>query len=198
MSSARFSRAGAAPADVPADDVTEMWFAEVLVRARQGDGSAFDELVRWLERPLLGFIRARGVGDVDDVANEVLLRVFRGIDGFEGNAAQFRAWTFQITRHLIIDQHRQARRRDHVVLTPGGEVPECAEVDALVDVEQADRIEALLSVLTADQREVLLLRVVAGLSVDETAAVLGKRPGAVRALQHRALGSLRGSFSRLA
>lgn len=183
---------------MPADDRTETWFADALGRARRGDGAAFEELIRWLERPLLGFVRARGVDDADDVANETLVRVFRGVEGFEGNAAQFRAWTFRIARHLCIDRYRHARRRDHVVLTLSGELPEQAGTADADDVEQHDRVEAMLSILTSEQRDVLILRVVADLSVEETATVLGRRPGAVRALQHRALVTLRTELSRRA
>lgn len=181
------------------DDETESWFASTLARAQRGDSAAFDELVRWLERPLLGFIRARGARDADDVANEVLVRVFRRIDGFSGNAAQFRAWVFHITRNQIIDAYRRAQRRGHVELTSTGELPDDGDVDAMAgDTEQGERIEAMLSGLSPEQREVLLLRVVAGLSVDETAAAIGKRAGAVRALQHRALSALRKELAKKA
>jgi RNA polymerase sigma-70 factor (ECF subfamily) len=54
-----------------------------------------------------------------------------------------------------------------------------------------DRVRELLAALAPDQRDVVLLRIVADLSIEDTAAALGKRPGAVKALQHRAMRSLR-------
>ena len=66
-------------------------FADRLSRALGGEASAFDELVRWLERPLVGFLRARGADDGEGLANEVLVRVFSGMARFEGGEVQFRA-----------------------------------------------------------------------------------------------------------
>ena len=68
------------------------------------------------------------------------------------------------------------------------------EVDAAAHLAH-ERVAVLLSVLSPDQREVLLLRVVADLSVEETAAVLGKGYEAVKALQRRGLASLRRALS---
>ena len=178
------------------DRTTDEWLEEVLDRARHGDPLAFDELVRWLERPLLGFLRARGVREVEDLANEVLVRVFRRLDRFEGSTAQLRAWVFRIARNLIIDEHRRSRRRGHEELTLHGDVPDQPQPTVEVDLEEPHRVRALLASLTAEQQEVLLLRVVAGLSVEETASVVGKRAGSVRALQHRALATMRREMSR--
>lgn len=164
-----------------------------IERARQGDGGAFDALVRHIEKPLLGFVRARGADDPHAAASEVLVRVFHTLESFEGNAAQFRAWVFTIARNLVIDEHRQTARRTRTVPTDPHEMPDTAVPSG--DVSDTERVNALLADLTDEQREVVLLRIVAGLGVDEVAAALGKRPGAVRALQHRALGQLRKKLS---
>ena len=84
-----------------------------------------------------------------------------------------------------------------MVPTVHNELPEAAALDDVFDrIGERERVEAMLGCLTDEQREVVLLRVVAGLSVEETAEVVGRRPGAVRALQHRALGRLRASLAR--
>ncbi|HSK59528.1 MAG TPA: sigma-70 family RNA polymerase sigma factor [Actinomycetospora sp.] len=181
--------------EMPGDGEGEA-FEGRLARARRGDPSAFDELVRWLERPLLGFLTARGAEDPDGTANEVLVRVFRRIDRFAGGHAQFRAWVFTIARNALVDEHR--RRATRPVPVPDGAealTGAIAVADDLDRIGERERVEAMLDCLTDDQREVVLLRVVAGLSVDETARAVGRRPGAVRALQHRALARLRTSLS---
>ena len=71
-----------------------------------------------------------------------------------------------------------------------GEPWVAAEAQALVTLGD-ERIRELLAGLAPDQRDVVLLRIVADLSIEDTAAALGKRPGAVKALQHRAMRSLR-------
>lgn len=179
--------------EMPGDDEGDA-FEGRLARAQRGDPWAFDELVRWLERPLLGFLTARGAEDPDGTANEVLVRMFRRIDRFAGGQAQFRAWVFTIARNALVDEHR--RRASRPVPVPDGtEALTGAVADDLDRIGERERVEAMLDCLTDDQREVVLLRVVAGLSVDETARAVGRRPGAVRAMQHRALTRLRASLS---
>src|SRR5690554_1823724 len=83
----------------PVHDDAEEQFAHRLALARAGDPRGFDALVGWLERPLVGFLRARGSDDGEALANEVLVRAFTRIDTFSGNAVQFRAWVFRIARN---------------------------------------------------------------------------------------------------
>ncbi|HEX6238552.1 MAG TPA: RNA polymerase sigma factor [Acidimicrobiales bacterium] len=171
-------------------------FTGRLARARSGDPRAFEELLRWLERPVGGYLRARGADDWEALANDVFVRAFGAIDGFEGNAVQFRAWVFRIARNALIDERRHRARRVDTVVTVPHELPDAGTADHLPDhLGERDRVEALLGELTDEQREVVLLRVVGGLNVEETAEVVGRRPGAVRALQHRALTRLRRSLS---
>lgn len=178
----------------PNDDEDGL-FADRLARARCGDPRAFDELVRWLERPLLGFLAARGAEDPDGTANEVLVRVFRGVGGFEGGQAQFRSWVFRIARNALVDEYRRRRSRPPTVPTEPEVLSNAVMTDDDLDrIGERERVEAMLRCLTDQQREVLLLRVVAGLSVEETAQAVGRRPGAVRVLQYRALGRLRASL----
>jgi RNA polymerase sigma-70 factor (ECF subfamily) len=177
-------------------DLADDAFAALLADARAGDPAAFDDLVRWLEVPLLGFVRARGAEDPDGMANDVLVRVFGGIERFAGGAAQFRAWVFTIARNALVDERRHRARRPDTVATVPEALPDRTTADAAELVGERERVDALLADLTDEQREVLVLRIVAGLSVDETADAVGRRPGAVRALQHRALARLRTNLSR--
>lgn len=71
-------------------------FPEVLAGARTGDGRAWARILDDLSGPLLGFARGRGVEDPEDVLGETLLHVARGLHGFEGDEAGFRAWVFTI------------------------------------------------------------------------------------------------------
>lgn len=177
------------------EDDDDAWFADRLLRARRGDPRGFDDLVRWLEGPLLGFLTARGADDPDGTANEVLVRAFRRIDGFEGGRVAFRAWIFRIARNALVDEHRRRSSRPPTVPMAPDALPDAPTLDSRLDhVGERERVEVMLACLTGEQREVLLLRVVAGLSVDETAEVLGRRAGAVRMLQHRALVRLRVSL----
>lgn len=177
----------------------EELFADLLGDAQQGDPRAFEQIVTWLSGPLLGFVTARGAEDPDGTANEVLVRVFRGIDGFQGTRADFRAWVYRIARNVLVDEHRRRTARAVTVASAPESLDETLVApDDLERVGERERVEAMLAFLTDEQREVLLLRVVAGLSVEETAEATGRARGAVRSLQHRALTRLRAVLSRSA
>jgi RNA polymerase sigma factor (sigma-70 family) len=165
---------------------------DVLVAARADAPWAFERLYELLAPTVAGYLRMHGAQDAEEVTNEVMLGVFRGLHGFEGDAAGFRSWVFTIAhRRLIDDRRRRSVRVETTELQPqhervGGDV----ERDALAQLGDG-RTEALLAHLTDDQREVIVLRVVGDLSVEQAAEVLNKRPGAIKMLQRRGLARLR-------
>jgi RNA polymerase sigma factor (sigma-70 family) len=169
---------------------------DALARARAGDPRGFDTLFRNTGAAVAGCLRARNVGDPDGLANEVFLKVFRKIDSFKGNGARFRTWLFTVARNAAIDDARARRRRpapaplEHAPELLGGDV----EDDVIARLAD-ERVRAMLECLSPDQRDVLLLRVVADLSLDDTAAVVDKTVEAVKALQRRGLAALRRALS---
>ena len=162
-----------------------------LDRARAGEARGFDALYRAHAAAVVGYLRARHVGDPDDLANEVFVRAFRSVHTVQGDSARFRSWLFGIARNAAIDDARRRRRQpvesalDAESPAAGGDV----ETEALARLER-ERVHKLLDGLAPDQRDVLLLRVVGDLSVAQTAAVVGKSYEAVKALQRRGLASL--------
>jgi RNA polymerase sigma-70 factor (ECF subfamily) len=156
----------------------------------------FDVLFRATGASVVGYLRTRSVSDPDGVANEVFLRVFRTIHTFAGDAGRFRSWLFTIAHNAAIDDARRRRRRiseaplDNHVEPAGGDVEE-----DVVAYLAHDRVQDLLDQLSPDQRDVIALRIVADLSVDQTAAVLCKSHEAVKALQRRGLAALRRTLS---
>jgi len=164
--------------------------------AQAGDPRGFEQIFRVCGGSVAGYLRARGVRDPDGIANDVFMRAFRAIPTFDGDAARFRAWIFTITHHAAVDDARRRKRRAREV--PLAQAPDApgSDVESYVLANLAhERVDELLSVLSPDQRDVLMLRVVADLSVADTAAILGKSLEAVKALQHRALATLRRSIS---
>jgi RNA polymerase sigma-70 factor (ECF subfamily) len=170
-------------------DVLGESFDGVLAAARAGEGWAFERLFDTLGRPVAAYLRGAGIDDPDGSANEVFLRVFRGLGAFDGNEGKFRSWVFTIAHHLIVDERRRTTRRATSVPLDG--TPEPVSHDDPDIVLGDDRVRALLAGLAPDQRDVVLLRIVADLSLEDTAAALGKRVNAVKALQHRAMQALR-------
>jgi RNA polymerase sigma-70 factor (ECF subfamily) len=169
-----------------------------LERAREGDSRGFHALFRTLGPGVVGYLRARQVDDPDGVANDVFVRAFGKLDTFSGGDGEFRSWLFAIAHNAAIDNARARRRRPAATTLEA--VPDPATgPDDVPDAADArlgeDRVEALLESLSPDQRDVLLLRVIADLSVAETAHTLGKGEEAVKQLQRRALAALRRRIS---
>ena len=177
-------------------------FADVLAAAKANAPWAFERLYAELAPSVAGYLRLRGADEPDDLTNEVMLGVFRGLSGFEGDAENFRSWVFTIAHRRMIDERRRRAVRPEADghLDPdgptgpqrsGGDV----EQEALAGLGEGE-VRRLLGQLTDDQREVLLLRVVADLSVEEVAHLTGKQPGAVKMLQRRGLKTLRRLLER--
>jgi RNA polymerase sigma-70 factor (ECF subfamily) len=159
--------------------------ARALTAAIAGDEAGFALLWRRLQPAVLRYLRVV-VGDAaDDVASETWMQAARDLRRFDGDPAAFRGWLFRIARHRAIDDRRRAARRPE---EPTGIVDDQVAVarDAAADVlERSDT-----ATLPRDQAEAVMLRVVAGLTVAETAQVLGKRSGAVRVATMRGLRKL--------
>ena len=177
-------------------------FDEVIEAARHHDTWAFTRLYESLAPAVHGYLRAQGVREAEDVTSEVFIAVLSSCSSFRGDETQFRRWVFTIAHRRIIDTRRSDGRRPNVLsleesgteaVAPGRSP--AAEDDALRDLG-TERVRRLLSALSIDQRCVLALRVVADLSVDDVAVALHKPPGAVKALQRRALATLRRRLSK--
>jgi RNA polymerase sigma-70 factor (ECF subfamily) len=134
-------------------------------------------------------------GSADDLASDVWIEVARGLGGFEGDEQALWGWVFTIAWRRLIDARRRASRQRTNPIEPVAQAQLAGTTQA--DFEAQEALEEALS-LVADlpraQAEVVLLRVLGDLSVETTAQILGKRPGAVRILQHRAFARLRGQL----
>jgi len=173
--------------------VNDETFTTVLLAAQTGAGWACTRL--WAEHApaVAGFLRARGSREPDDLTSEVFLVVFDRLADFRGDAASFRSFVFSIAYRRLVDELRMRGRRGETVELLAEEDPRrasSAESDALNRLATDQTMELLRS-LSPDQRDVMILRIVADLTVEQVAEVLGKRADAIKALQRRALTQLR-------
>ena len=165
-------------------------FPIVLEAAARGDEVAFGRLWHDLQPRLLRYFRVAAPSVADDLASETWLGVVRGLDRFRGEEAAFRAWVFTIARHELLDWRRRAARRAAEDLATTYVVEQAAPDDPAASALERISTRAALEVvatLPADQAEAIVLRVVAGLAVEQVAAIMDKRPGTVRVLTHRGL-----------
>jgi RNA polymerase sigma-70 factor, ECF subfamily len=170
----------------------------LLSRAVAGDREAAGVLLAQVRPSLVRYCRARlgrahgSYEAADDVAQEVLLAVLTALPRYRDEGRPFAAFVYGVAAHKVADHHRAAVRRP----LPVSDLPDAADgapgpEELAMRGADADTARALLDLLPAAQRELLLLRVAAGLSAEETGAVLGMTAGAVRVAQHRALSKLR-------
>ncbi|HEV7452118.1 MAG TPA: sigma-70 family RNA polymerase sigma factor [Pseudonocardiaceae bacterium] len=172
----------------------------VLVGAAvDGERDAVESVLSWIRPLVLRYCRAR-VGSqektfasADDVAQEVCLAVLTALPSYRDQGRPFLAFVYGIAAHKVADAHRSAARNrtEPVPEVPDSPEPTDGPEQQAMQVELAEQMNKLLDMLPDKQREILVLRVVVGLSAEETAEAVGSTPGAVRVAQHRALGRLR-------
>ncbi|MGY1670888.1 RNA polymerase sigma factor [Geodermatophilus sp. SYSU D00710] len=169
-------------------------FDDVLAAARAGAAWGFEVLYRDLSPVVTGYLRLHGALEPDDLASETFLAVFRGLGGFRGDEEALRSWVFTIAHRRLVDDWRRRSRRPHLADDAADLLPETAGGDVEDDVLTrlgTEAVHRLCAGLPADQRSVLLLRVLADLTVEQVAAVMGRSVGSVKALQRRGLRRLR-------
>ncbi|HEY3894248.1 MAG TPA: sigma-70 family RNA polymerase sigma factor [Pseudonocardiaceae bacterium] len=173
---------------------------EVLIGdAVDGKREAVEGVLRRIRPLVVRYCRARVGGQektfasADDIAQEVCLAVLTALPSYRDQGRPFLAFVYGIAAHKVADAHRSSARNR---AEPVPEVPDTQDLAdgpeaQVMQGEFAGRMTKLLDTLPEKQREILRLRVVVGLSAEETAEAVGSTPGAVRVAQHRALGRLR-------
>lgn len=167
--------------------------ADVLDAARRGERAGIEAVYVRFAPAVLAWFRAR-VGDrhlAEDLTGDAFVAVIAALPRYRGGPEAFAGWLFTLVRRDFMDHlRRSGRRPESLVADPvdRGVVPDVA--DEVVARGDAEAVREALARLSPDQQEVLALRVVAGLTANEVAAMTGRTVGAVKALQHRGLDSL--------
>jgi RNA polymerase sigma-70 factor (ECF subfamily) len=167
--------------------------SDLIQRAVSGNSDAFATLYDTYVEQIYRFIFFR-VGDeqtAEDLTSQVFLKAWDNLSSYQIRGLPFSAWLFRIARNNIIDYYRTYKETTSLE-SPAVDKPDPATaVDENVERRlQAEEVRLALQQLTGDQRQVLTLRFIEGLSTEEVAQVLGKRQGAIRALQMRGLQAL--------
>lgn len=182
------------------DVCTDPEMVHLLERAKRHDAAALDRLYQLYVDKVYRFIWFR-VGDqatAEDLAADVFVRLVEHVEGFRvpshQQVAAFSAWLFRIAANLVNDHHRRRARTDRFVESKKNELGwNSAEAfdPELEQVASQDQLRVALAQLNDSQRQVLYYRFVADLSSAQTASAMKKSESAIKALQHRALESLR-------
>lgn len=184
------------PPSPSAGEPPDATVADLVARAQAGEAEAFGLLYdRYLELVYRYiYYRVGGVALAEDLASETFLRALRRIDSFSWQGRDFAAWLVTIARNLIADHYKSGRYRLEITTedilesapqqTADG--PENQVLDALTNQTLLEAVRSL----NPEQQECIVLRFLQGLSVSETALVMGKNDGAIKALQYRAVRAL--------
>jgi len=171
----------------------------VVADAVAGDRDALRTVLETVRPIVLRYCRAR-VGatersgySADDVAQEVCLAVITALPRYKDQGRPFLAFVYGIAAHKVADAHRAAgrNRADATDDLPDRPSTDLGPEQLAINADASARMERLLAVLPEKQREIVILRVVVGMSAEETAEAVGSTPGAVRVAQHRALARLK-------
>ncbi|MGI5996019.1 sigma-70 family RNA polymerase sigma factor [Saccharomonospora viridis] len=182
-------------ADPSASAVAENW--ELVRAAQHGDSTAFATLYHRHVDSVFRYVLLR-VGDrhlAEDVTSETFLRALRRITSISYQGRDVGAWFTTIARNLVLDHIKSSRfrleivtdevrdpgtRDNHTNTAPGPE-------QEVISRSTSDELLRCIADLGDDQRECIILRFIQGYSVAETAAIMQRNEGAVKALQHRAV-----------
>ncbi len=172
----------------------EVDLRDLVRRVATGEPDAWEALYRRAYPRLFAYARRRLPSDdaADDAVSEAMVRAIDRMPSFTWKGAGIDAWLYGILRNVVLESYRDSRRTQPATVQVEDQAP--GPLDGIVSREQLGHVRAAFATLDAEDREVLELRVVGGLSADEVGSVLGRRPGAVRMAQSRALGRLRTRF----
>lgn len=170
-----------------------------VAAAAQGDRTALALVLESIRPMVVRYCRGRvgaaerGHLSADDVAQEVCLAVMTALPRYQDQGRPFMAFVYGIAAHKVADAHRSSARNKS---EPVSEVPDVIALDdgpeqRALDSESSRQMHELLGTLPEKHREILILRLVVGMSAEETAVAVGSTAGAVRVAQHRAIAKLK-------
>jgi RNA polymerase sigma-70 factor, ECF subfamily len=169
---------------------------EIVTRAQAGDADAFGQLYDRYVDVVYRYVQYRvaNAALAEDLTSETFLRALRRITSYTWQGRDFGAWLVTIARNLIADHYKSGRYRlelatSDLVEAGADRSEDGPEDEVLTGITNGVLLEAVKR-LNPEQQECIALRFLQGMSVAETAQIMGKNEGAIKALQYRAVKSL--------
>ena len=173
------------------DDVLAEW--DIVRRAQEYDEPAVEALYQKYYPKIYNYAFLQ-MGDAqasEDLASDVMLKMIESMHKYTFRGLPFGAWVFRIARNRLIDLHRRRRRRGEVDLS-GSLSSALASPHVLAErALERGQIQVALKHLTDEQRQVIVLKFIQGFDNRSIGKIMGRSEGAIKSLQHRALGALR-------
>lgn len=163
---------------------------QLFAKAKQLDPAALQALHHQFYEPVARYIQFK-VSDpylAEDLSGEVFVRVLEGLRRGQTWRDSPRGWIMGIAHHVVVDYYRRQTRMPEVALSENLTAAETADpIHQAIQNERVRLLRRAIDHLTEDQREVITMRFIKGIGIQDIAEALGKTPGAVKGLQHRAL-----------
>jgi RNA polymerase sigma-70 factor (ECF subfamily) len=167
----------------PADD------AALVAACRRGESRALEALYHQYKRRVFGLVhRIVGASDAEEVAQDVFVRVFRGLGSFRGESA-LGTWIYRLAVNAALSHVARRGRRGEVSDDELDQVPAPPAVER--DPRLSEKVEAAMARLPAGYRAILTLHDIEGLSHEECAAILDCRVGTSKSQLHKARAKMR-------
>lgn len=173
-------------------DATE---TELLTAAMKFDESALSEIYDRYEAKIYSYIYRR-TGEpslAEDLTSQVFLKMLEAIRKQKAWHSSFSGWLYRIAHNLVVDHYRRRDRKQQVPIDDMPVLPDENDNPLRAAERQldAERLRSAIMRLTSEQAEVVSLRFIEGYSINEVAQLMDKTEGAIKALQYRAVSTLR-------
>ncbi len=172
-------------------DVLAEW--QLVQRAQRHDEPAIAALYETYYPKIYNyaFMQMGDIHAAEDLASDVMLKMIESLHKYTFRGLPFGAWVFRIARNRLIDLHRRRKRRGEVDLSETIAAT-LASPQALAErALERGQLQVALKHLTDEQRQVIVLKFIEGFDNRSVGKIMGRSEGAIKSLQHRALGALR-------
>lgn len=172
--------------------------SDLISLATAGSAEAFGALYEKYIDQIYNYIyyRTSNGKDAEDICSRVFIRALNHIERYEDRGYPFSAWLYRIAHNLVINWYRDREKAEEISLSE--QYPPPTMAGSVEDrIELRDEKDALLQVITdlpEDRRELLILKHVEGLTNAEIGQIMDRTEGAIKALYHRTLESLRDDY----
>jgi RNA polymerase sigma-70 factor (ECF subfamily) len=166
----------------------------LVQRARQGDQEAFAQLYETHFDKIFRYVvlKIRNQTEAEDMTQQVFVKAYESIGSYQPQGVPFTAWLFRIAHNQMVDYVRKESKKPTVPLDESLPIMDDSDLEHDVEIKiEMEKVVLATKQLTKAQREVISLRFAGGLSITEAARTMRKSEGAIKALQHSAILSLR-------
>ncbi len=175
--------------------------SELIERATKGDATAFGRLYEKYIDQIYNYVyyRTSGIQEAEDLTSRVFLRALKHIEDYEDRGYPFSAWLYRIAHNLVVNWYRDHDRVDEVPIVDQYPPPS-VEVGMESRLQKEDEREELMEIireLPQDRQQLIILKHVEGLTNQEIGEIMDRTEGAIKALYHRTLVSLRDEYGVL-